>query len=205
MNHDPKTRIMLLLNWLRTLPVYFCFLHSRQRRLIEMDLEVWAPWNQITDFGTMTQLNWLLSCKLEFRNLLLHRFRNPQSSLRGHLHYYISRMLWKPLDSLYLETQNIGGGLYIQHGFSTIVDAQSIGEYCWINQQVTIGYTKTGHPTLEDHVTVNCGAKVLGGITMHRNSTAGAGTVVVKDVPENAIVGGVPAKVIKWKTPANHT
>lgn len=196
MNHDPKTRLMLILNWVRTLPVYWCYLKSRQRRRIDMDLEVWAPWNRLEGCSPMTQLNYLLSCKPEFRNLLLHRFRNPEGS---HLHYYIARLFWKPLDSLYLETRDIGGGLYIQHGFATIVDAESIGEYCWINQQVTIGYTEKGHPILEDHVSVNCGAKVLGNVTMHRGSTAGAGAVVVKDVPENAVVGGVPAKVIKWK------
>ena len=89
--------------------------------------------------------------------------------------------------------------MYIEHGFATIVNAERIGEYCWINQQVTIGYTDKGNPILEDHVAVHCGAKVLGDITMHRNSTAGAGAVVVKDVPANAVVGGIPAKVIKFK------
>jgi acetyltransferase-like isoleucine patch superfamily enzyme len=41
-----------------------------------------------------------------------------------------------------------------------------------------------------------CGASVLGGVTVHQNSVVGAGAVVVKDVPENTVVGGVPAKPI---------
>ena len=52
---------------------------------------------------------------------------------------------------------------------------------------------------LEDNVSVYCGAKVLGGLTMHAGSIAAAGAVVLKDVPENAIVGGVPAQVIKYR------
>ena len=99
--------------------------------------------------------------------------------------------------------QEIGGGLYIQHGFATIISAKKIGENCRIYQQVTIGYKQDSCPVLEDNVSVTCGAKVLGGITMHANSLAAAGAVVVKDVPEKAIVGGVPAKVIGYKTDDN--
>ena len=58
-------------------------------------------------------------------------------------------------------------------------------------------------PVLEDNVAVACGAKVLGNITMHSGSLAAAGAVVVKDVPENAIVGGIPAKVIGYKDENN--
>lgn len=56
---------------------------------------------------------------------------------------------------------------------------------------------------MEDNVAVTCGAKVLGDITMHKGSLAAAGAVVVKDVPENAIVAGVPAKIIGYKDKNN--
>lgn len=194
-----KTQIRYSVNWIRTLPVYFFILTSDQRSLIEMDIARWVEVQKVTLKNPFAILNWFLSYYKEFRNLLLHRLKYPSLTRKAKIQYYITRLLWRPLDSLYLESQNIGGGLYIQHGFSTIVNAESIGEYCWINQQVSIGYTDKGQPTLEDHVRVNCGAKVLGDITMHRNSTAAAGAVVVKDVPPNAVVGGVPAKVIKFK------
>lgn len=107
------------------------------------------------------------------------------------------------MDSLYINTIDIGGGLYIQHGFSTIISAKKIGENCRIFQQVTIGYRGGEQPVLEDYASVTCGAKVLGGVIMHKNSIAAAGSVVLKDVPENAIVGGVPAKIIKYKDEAD--
>ena len=199
MAKNQKTELRYVLNWIRTLPVYCFVLTSDQRSLIEKDMERWARIQGVTLKNSCATLNWFLSYRKEFRNLLLHRLKYPSETKKAKIQYYLTRLLWSPMDTLYLETRNIGGGFYIQHGFATIVDAERIGENCWINQQVTIGHTDTGHPTLEDQVTVHCGAKVLGDITMHRNSTAGAGAVVVKDVPANAVVGGVPAKVIKFK------
>ena len=107
------------------------------------------------------------------------------------------------MESLYIYTKDIGGGLYIQHGFATIISAQKIGKNCRIYQQVTIGYKGEFSPTLEDNVSITCGAKVLGQLTMHKHSLAAAGAVVIKDVPEKAIVGGVPAKIIGYKDENN--
>ena len=107
------------------------------------------------------------------------------------------------MESLYIYTREIDGGLYIQHGFSTIISAKKIGKNCRIYQQVTIGYKGEFNPILEDNVSITCGAKVLGDVTMHSHSLAAAGAVVVKDVPEKAIVGGVPAKVIGYKDEDN--
>jgi serine O-acetyltransferase len=45
------------------------------------------------------------------------------------------------MNTLFIYTKDIGPGLYIQHGFATIISAKSIGKDCWINQQVTIGYS----------------------------------------------------------------
>ena len=102
------------------------------------------------------------------------------------------------MDSLYLCTREIGGGLFIQHGFATIVSAKSIGENCWINQQVTIGHKGQAQPVIGNNVSIYCGAKILGNVTMEDNSIAGANAVVVKNVPANAVVVGVPARVIRY-------
>lgn len=195
-----KSKLLFaMINYPRTLPVYLCVLCSKQKKLIQADI---ARWNQIdqVNLNLFQSLNWYLTYKKEFRNLLLHRLKKPSRSL---IQFAITRLLWKPMESLYIYTPDIGGGLYIQHGFATIISAKKIGKNCRIYQQVTIGYKEEENPVLEDNVSVTCGAKVLGGITMHENSLAAAGAVVVKDVPKNAIVAGVPAKVITYKDENN--
>ena len=195
-------KLLAILNYPRSLPVYLCILCSKQRPLIEMDVARWCEINGLS-MGLFRSLNWFLTYYKEFRNLLQHRLKHPAYTLSAVLHFAIARVLWKPMESLYIYTKDIGGGLYIQHGFSTVITAKKIGENCRIYQQVTIGYKDGDTPILEDNVSVTCGAKVLGGITMHENSIAGAGAVVLKDVPRNAIVGGVPAKIIGYKDESN--
>ena len=196
-------RLFAALNYPRTLPVYLCVLCSKHKNLIKADV---ARWNQIDGISLsfFESINWYMTYKKEFRNLIQHRLKNPTRTAIAMLHFVIARVLWKPMESLYIYTEDIGGGLYIQHGFATIITASKIVKNCRIYQQVTIGY-KNGElpPVLEDNVAVTCGAKVLGNITMHKGSLAAAGAVVVKDVPENAIVAGVPAKVIGYKDEKN--
>lgn len=195
-------KLLAKINYPRTLPVYLCTIFSKQKQLIKEDV---ARWNEIdqTNSSLFESLNWYLTYKKEFRNLIQYRLKNSSRSVAALFHFAIARILWKPLESLYIYTKDIGGGLYIQHGFSTIISAQKIGKNCRIYQQVTIGYKQEFCPVLEDNVSVTCGAKVLGDVTMHANSLAAAGAVVVKDVPENAIVAGVPAKIIGYKDENN--
>ena len=101
------------------------------------------------------------------------------------------------MSTLYLETGEIGGGLFIQHGFATMVAARSIGENCWINQQVTVGHSGKGCPVIGNNVMITAGAKVIGDITVGDNVVIGANAVVVKDVEPGAVMGGIPAKRIK--------
>ncbi len=76
-----------------------------------------------------------------------------------------------------------------------------IGDNVTLYQGVTLGGTgkETGkrHPTLEDNVMVSVGAKVLGSFTIGENSKIGAGSVVLKEVPPNSTVVGVPGRVVK--------
>ena len=201
MSNKFKT-LLAAFNYPRTLPVYLCVLCSKQKNLIKMDIERWNKIDGIS-FGFFKSLNWYMTYKKEFRTLIQHRLKHPSYSAAAIIHFAIARMLWKPMESLYIYTKDIGGGFYIQHGFATIISAKKIGKNCRVYQQVTIGYKGTESPVLEDNVSVTCGAKVLGELTMHSNSLAAAGAVVVKDVPANAIVAGVPAKVIGYKDENN--
>ena len=137
-------QILAVFNYPRTLPVYLCALCSKQRKLIEMDV---ARWNTIDGlhYGFFKSLNWYMTYKKEFRNLIQHRFKHPSDSLISKIQFLIARIFWKPMDTLYIYTKDIGGGLYIQHGFATIISAKKIGENCRIYQQVTIGYKDENH------------------------------------------------------------
>ncbi len=102
------------------------------------------------------------------------------------------------MSSLRIDTEIIGEGLFIQHGIATIIAAKSIGINCWINQQVTIGYSyDTDSPVLLDNVRIYAGAQVIGKLTIGNNSQVGANAVVVKSVPDNCVVVGVPAYIVK--------
>ena len=188
-----------ILNYVRTVPIYLMMLSSEQRHLLEEDLRIWQIQMKKQFNFTLNALNYFLTYNKEFRNIVLHRFWNPSRSTKCRVHVFIARRLWKPLDTLHLNTREIGGGLFIQHGFATIVSAKRIGNNCHINQQVTLGYKGEHAPIIKDNVKILCGAKVLGNITMENNTVAGANAVVVKNVPENAVVGGVPAKIIKYQ------
>ncbi|MEN6373145.1 MAG: hypothetical protein ABFD75_00010 [Smithella sp.] len=88
--------------------------------------------------------------------------------------------------------------MFIQHGFSTIISAEKIGRNCWINQQVTIGFSNdTESPLIGDNVTIYAGAKVIGKVRIGNNSIVGANAVVVKDVPANSTVVGIPACIVR--------
>jgi serine O-acetyltransferase len=102
------------------------------------------------------------------------------------------------MNTLFIDTPSIGEGLFIQHGFSTIIAARSIGKNCWVNQQVTIGFSDKGKlPTLGDYVQVTAGAKVFGDITIGDNARIGANAVVCKNVPPNCTVVGMPGRIIR--------
>lgn len=96
----------------------------------------------------------------------------------------------------------IGRRVCIDHGNGIVIgETAEIGDDCMIYQGVTLGGTgkDTGkrHPTLENGVMVGSGAKVLGPITIGRNSKVAAGAVVVKDVEPNSTVVGVPGRVVR--------
>ncbi|HLQ95720.1 MAG TPA: serine O-acetyltransferase [Pseudogracilibacillus sp.] len=97
---------------------------------------------------------------------------------------------------------SIGRRFFIDHGMGVV-----IGETCEIGNNVTIyqGVTLGGtghekgkrHPTVKNNVLIATGAKVLGDIVIGENSNVGGGSVVLKDVPNNATVVGIPGRVVK--------
>ena len=114
--------------------------------------------------------------KPEFRNLFYYRMGKISS---------VIKFLCPQMNTLYINTKKIGKGLFIAHGFSCMISAESIGENFWILQQVTLGSAHGGDPVIGNNVDV------------------GANAVVVKDVPDNCTVVGVPARIVKRSNPTD--
>ncbi len=179
-----------LLSAIRLLPHIVLFHITPARQTVHADT---ARWGKVFGFDAgealLWQFVWLMTMYPEYRNLFYYRVRRA-----GRPFFFLA----PPMDTLYLPAKAIGPGLFLQHGFATVVQAKSIGANCWINQQVTIGSDHRGlSPTLQDNVTVSAGAKIIGGVTVGANSIVGANAVVVKNVPPNCTVAGVPARIIR--------
>ena len=94
----------------------------------------------------------------------------------------------------------LGRGLFIDHGMGVVIgETAEVGEKVTLLQGVTLGGTslkrEKRHPTLGNHVVVGAGAAVIGAITIGDSTRIGAGSVVVRDVPPNSVVVGVPGRV----------
>ena len=108
----------------------------------------------------------------------------------------------------------IGRRFFIDHGLGVVIgETTVIGDDCTLYQGVTLGGTgkERGkrHPTLGNGVLVGVGAKVLGAIVVGDNARIGAGAVVVKDVPPNCTVVGIPGRIVvrdgRRVDPLDHT
>ncbi|HEY9799738.1 MAG TPA: serine O-acetyltransferase [Leptolyngbyaceae cyanobacterium] len=102
----------------------------------------------------------------------------------------------------------IGKGVFIDHGMGVVIGETAIvGDYALIYQGVTLGGTgkESGkrHPTVGSHVVVGSGAKVLGNITIGDRVRIGAGSVVLRDVPHDCTVVGVPGRIVTQKPKTN--
>ncbi len=128
--------------------------------------------------------NWLLKRKIPILPRFISQFARHFTGIEIHPGATIAR------------------GLFIDHGMGVVIGETSIlGENVLLYQGVTLGGTgrEKGkrHPTLGNNVVVGAGAKILGNITISDNSYVGANAVVIKDVPPNSTVVGIPGKITK--------
>lgn len=94
----------------------------------------------------------------------------------------------------------IGAGFFIDHGMGVVIgETSEVGDNVTLYHGVTLGGVSTEkgkrHPTIGDNVVIGAGAKILGAIRVGHCSRIGANAVVVKEVPDNAVVVGVPGRV----------
>ena len=128
-----------------------------------------------------------------------------RNSLWGKLRYLLYKHYFMHLRrkrGIYIDVNVFGKGLSIVHpGYIWVAMSSRIGNNCTILPRVLIGKKRPGLKPPVVFVGDNCyigtGATILGPITIGNNVTIAAGAVVVKDVPDNAVVAGNPAKIIK--------
>ena len=136
--------------------------------------------------------------------MLIHWYRLGNWLYRHHVPllpkfiWYLNYMLFN--SSVPSSCEMGGGSVFAYGGIGVVIHSRAvIGKNCLIGQGVTIG-GKSGWyevPVIGDNVHISAGARILGPIRIGNNVIIGANAVVVKDVPDNCIVAGVPAKIIK--------
>lgn len=176
------------------IPHIFIARLGRHRNDIINDVEKMGP----DSFGLtgLVGFLFLLHTDRYFRTLFYHRIGPFYSLLIG---------WWRPGDRYFIisKSTKIGGGAYFAHPFSTIINATSIGKNFKCRNLTTIGNKIDGdnknRPTIGDNVTLGVNVTIIGSVHVGNNVTIGAGSVVVKDIPNNAIAVGNPATVVKYK------
>lgn len=122
----------------------------------------------------------------------------------GRVVYALRRWRYHRLEERFniaIGTNMIGYGFKLPHvvGGGIIINCNSMGCYCGANVGVVVGnnHSWDDRPVIGDHVALTMGSKVYGGVRIGNNVIVAPNSVVIKDVPDNCVVSGVPAKIIK--------
>lgn len=180
--------IVLYLNLLRFWPHFICYAFTSQKCKINKDLKAYSTFYKVN--GS------ILFLLLHF--LFYHR------SYRTYFYYRIgdiSKMFsWiaPGIENLSISRgTELGTGILFFHAYSTIVNAQYVGNNCRILQNITIGEWNDKKPIIGNNVYICPNAIITGDITIGDNCIIGPGAVVFKSIPENCVVVGNPAYILK--------
>lgn len=177
------------------LPIILYVISNRHtKKIIEKDIKAWIEIYdlKIINKSFFINLSWLLLYYKEFRNIYVYRIKSTSRILT-----FLVKLIYPIEKTFYIITPEIGGGFVVFHGFSTIINANKIGENFTVYQNVTIGNISGERPTIGDNVQITTSSVVLGNIHIGNNSIIGANTTVTKSIPENCTVVGAQGVIIK--------
>lgn len=121
----------------------------------------------------------------------LYYFRNPGVFSK------ILRVFYPKERSFFIDRSCvIGPGLQLGHPYASIINAESVGANCYINQLVTVGEKDGKKPVIGNNVRLLSNCTVIGGVSIGDGAVIGAGAVVVRDVPAGAVAVGNPVRII---------
>ena len=179
----------VLFAWLY-IPHIIIFLLFGSKKMIERDLLKMKKQTDV-DMPILLYLLYMLHNNAYYRTLFYHRIGPILAMLIG---------WWRPGDKYFSisKTTKIGAGMLIAHPYATILNAESIGENFSCIHLTTLGAKGNDRPVIGDNVCLGANVTIVGKVHVGNNVIVGAGSVVVKDIPDNCIVAGSPARIIRY-------
>lgn len=187
--------------YIRSFANIVLYLLANNKNKINADICRYLCSYNITPPNKQYMIKELVYCSKRSREFLnVFYYRVGAMMARFHVST-ICKFIYPPKETIGfgIKESCFGKGLFIQHGDSTIIHAHSIGENFTVYQNVTVGDSGKGYPTIGNNVTICTGAIVLGPIHVEDGAIIGANATIVKDVPANSVIVPMRNRIIKIK------